>query len=265
LGCKGSNGATPSDLASNNDGGAVPMQDGSIDGSDPTVGPVKIVSFTSNVATISDSTSSSKTDTVTFFAIVTDTHGIDSLAGGTLQDDTGVTYSAFGTGASKGTYTATVNWQQIQQVRSIDFSPPNPGTRLFKAVFYDNGGSSATATRPITLNCGPSAEYGACGGFCSDFWSPGTCSACNLQCQNYGWRGGVLQNTSCNDFCKKSNQICVDQCSVAYGPGVSGSGARESLDGTTANWANWASYDCNGMGGMGTQINCCCGYPTSKP
>ena len=76
--------------------------------------------------------------------------GLDTIAGGMLQDDAGGTYAAFGAGAVKGTYTATVAWSAINVVRAID--EPLAGQRTFVAKFFDNDGHVASQVAPIEVS-----------------------------------------------------------------------------------------------------------------
>jgi len=146
---------------------------------------LKIVSLTTTASVVTGGKPSmAESAGVTFVAIVTDTRGLDSIAGGQLMDEAGHTYAAFGTGANKSTFTATVDFAAINAVSSIDFE----GERLdrtFVAKFFDNGGDEAKAAVKLALAC-RSAEFGllgACGGKCVDVERDGSnCGACNHAC-----------------------------------------------------------------------------------
>lgn len=130
-------------------------------------GQLKIVSMSSTVPSITSEkdVSPSAPHDVTFVAIVTDTNGLSAIAGGTLVDDTGKTYGAFGAGAEKGTYALALTWTQITTVSPLTFEPKGL-TRSFTARFFDNAGNTAEASVPLSFYCGSKHEYWACSGAC---------------------------------------------------------------------------------------------------
>lgn len=126
---------------------------------------------------------------VTFIAIVTDTAGLDAIAGGQLMDDTGATYAAFGAGANKGTFSATLDWVTMNQIRVAEFTAPG-GKRTFIAKFFDNLKNEATASVELNLACRRASgeSVGACGG---------ACSAVARERKNCGSCGNVCATSVC--------------------------------------------------------------------
>ncbi len=171
---------------------AVPEVDASSDTQAPELGSgespngvLKIVSLTSTSATVTGgSPTSTESESVTFVAIVTDSKGLDTIAGGQLVDDTGATYGAFGAGANKGTYAAAITFSQINQVRAIEFGTPGTGHRQLLAKFFDNEGNTATAGLDIALACRHGGELvGVCGGKCTSTSADGDhCGNCSAPC-----------------------------------------------------------------------------------
>lgn len=241
------------------DGGA----GGDTGSSSSTGGALQILMFTRNVAQITDALNS---DTVTFIAVVTDTAGLDTLAGGSLTDDTSATYGAFGTGgAQNGTYQVSLTWSQINQVRTIDFNPPG-ATRTFTATFFDNAGHRASASVSLMLTCGALSE--ACTGKCTDFTEQGTCGACmstpcsnEMGCASDGSGQCITGSfstcaskgtaTSCAEFCKNMGKRCSTACGVA---GEEHYDCQPGTDQTTV-------YACTSPFGVDTysSVQCCCG------
>ena len=199
-------------------------------------GALEIVSLTATTTRLTGGTPGpTETDSVTFVAIVTNKSGLDNIAGGQLLDDVGTTYGSFGTGSTKGTYTSTVTWKQINEGREIELSAPG-GQRTFVAKFFDNDGNVATAPLPIALQCRLDAAklVDVCNGICTDTSSSlgdhcGSCKACDkgmlcvsstcvpspftsefTQCVSVR---SVAAGTTCNDVCSKSK---AGSCRAAY-------------------------------------------------
>jgi Stigma-specific protein, Stig1 len=123
---------------------------------------------------------------VTFIAIVTDAAGLDAIAGGQLMDDSGATFAAFGAGANKGTYSATLDWATMNTIHAAEFDEKG-GTRTFVAKFFDNHKNEATAKVDIKLACRSATAakelLPACGGACSDITRDAkNCGACGNSC-----------------------------------------------------------------------------------
>lgn len=132
----------------------------------------RIIRFNTDVGDISEG------ETVTFSAVVTDPDGIDDLIGGTLDDPvTGRSYGSFSTAASEGAYSITLTWAQMHRLRDIDFTEDTD--RTFEAVFFDVGGSNASATTTVTLTCDGDA---ACDGTCTPLGTNADCGACGDTC-----------------------------------------------------------------------------------
>lgn len=146
---------------------------------------LQIVSLTATVSTLFAMSSTTDSDMTTFIAIVTDDSGLDAIAGGSLLDDQGSSYAAFGAAATKGTYTASVTWTDINRVRSIQFDVA-PGARTFVAKFFDNAGRVTTTKLPISFRCGSSSQASSvsvCGGECfSETSDPSHCGSCSTVC-----------------------------------------------------------------------------------
>jgi hypothetical protein len=146
---------------------------------DSASGALKIISFTSTTSKLTEG------ESIQFIAIVTDTAGLDAIAGGTLQDETGAVYGAFGAASQKGTYTVALTWDAISQVRSLGFASTSGHSRKFTAKFFDNGGATASSTLDIEFSCGSVGL--ACGGKCQSVTGVGPSSGtCDSYCTAMG-------------------------------------------------------------------------------
>lgn len=229
-------------------------------------GPLSIVSLTSTVAAITSNVNLAPgaADSVTFIAIVTDTAGLDAIAGGTLMDDGGATYGAFGAGSQKGTYSLTETWGQLNQVRALDFSPPGTA-RKFVAKFFDNSGTSVTASIPLQLHCGTAHDQSACTGVCVDLQvDPANCGSCGHACAaTQGCRGATCREASftacaedsgsstCEEVCKAQGKECAAACG-----GMAGlSGGSVDL---CINSANYSVSTCDVVLSSIFATKCCC-------
>jgi hypothetical protein len=222
--CSGANHAPPpADAAVTSDA------DGS--GVSPN-GVLDIVSLTTTVQTVTGGhPSATESSSVVFVAIVTDGNGLDTIAGGQLLDDQGTTYGSFSTGSTKGTYTSSLTWDQMNQGRAIDFTNDAPGQRKFVAKFFDNAGNVAAASLPIALQCRadppgvafPDMLVGACGGECTDTDSGDHCGSCSNVCPKgeLCTQGACApavtadQRTSCVKVSAvSSDTTCTDVCAA---------------------------------------------------
>ncbi|WP_394826634.1 hypothetical protein [Pendulispora albinea] len=192
-------------------------------------GALKIVSLTSDVQAITGLHDPRPTvsHAVTFVAIVTARDGLDTIAGGQIVDEVGKTYAAFGTGAQKGTYTASVEWAQINRISPITFRAPKAG-RKFIAQFFDNGGRKAEAPLDVSFFCGndrhPDA-WNACSGTCQHPIENRTSCGCDaVDCTK-----AHPANTVGNDYCW--NGAC--KFVMTYQAGVSSAPDR-CFEGSTA-------------------------------
>jgi len=181
-----------------------------------TGGSLAIVSFTATTATLTGgSPSSTETDSATLTAIVTDSYGLDTIAGGQLLDDAGLTLAAFTAGANKSTFTAAVSWTGINLVSPITFLTSS-GQRTFTAKFYDNQGNTATANLTLALMCrgltilGNSALLPACAGTCTDTTGYANCGACGSACLS----PGICQNAKCTTTAASTTKLCLYVASV---------------------------------------------------
>ena len=220
LGCGGSNGGggNPGTGGGGGAGGMSASDDMGAGGMSGDGGPgtgmsgngaLSIVSLTTTIGMVVKHPidSDRETDQTTFIAIVTDTKGLDTIAGGQLTDETGATYAAFGAGANKGTYTASVSWDIINNVRALAYDGTS-GQRQFIAKFFDNDGNVATASVPLSFECHPDPTtagasnvlLGVCKGECvlkdSDARYCGSCG------------------TSCNKASRCMNSQCIQDPGV---------------------------------------------------
>ncbi len=140
-GCSaGASSATPESAEAGalaEEAGAVAPADAGTDsstGQSPS-GELKIVSLSTTVSTVTGGNpTSTESAGVTFVAIVTDAHGLDSIAGGQLIDKDGRTYAAFGAGSNKGTFAATIDFAAMNTVRAIDFEGTKTDSHLHREV-----------------------------------------------------------------------------------------------------------------------------------
>jgi len=159
-----------------------------------------------------------------------DANGLDTISGGQLLDDTGATDGAFGTGAQKGTFTATLTWAQATQVKPLNFTSKT--TRIFTAKFFDNAGGTATATATLAFSCPGSEMSAACDGVCHDISQNdsryGSCTnACAQteacvkgQCRPAAFTDCQFTGEphTCNEFCASRNKQCARKCTNNTGP-----------------------------------------------
>jgi hypothetical protein len=238
------------------DGGTGPGGGGA-DASGGTPGGPQVLSFTSNVSTITPD------QPATFIAVVTDPTGLDAIAGGTLMDDQGSTYAALGAGTQKSTYEATLAWTDVQAVRSIDFAAP-AGHRTFVAKFFDQQGKTGTAKLDVTLGCTNPQGGGACGGVCADFTSANSCGMCTSACKavvgcvTCGWTNTCHSDLSvgtCNGYCASIGKACANRCKDGGQGLLAGAVVSPSPGGPCT-----SPRDCSSaLGkGPGTTYDCCC-------
>jgi hypothetical protein len=196
----------------------------SVDGGSTSMGGLRVSSVTSTAHTVTGGKPSpTETDSVQFVAIVTDTAGLDTIAGGELDDTAGHTYGAFEAGASKGTYSMTITYAQINQAAPVDL--PSGMTRELVAKFFDNAGNMATASIELELACRDAYGLeGACGGSCSDpMFDPANCGSCGNvcpageacvhgSCATVGSQcinsRSIAPNTDCDQVCAAASQTC---------------------------------------------------------
>jgi hypothetical protein len=162
----------------------------------------KILNLSSNVKALESG------DSLVLTAVVTDPDGIDDLIGGTASDSVNsATYGAFATSAQEGSYSITLPWAAIQQVRTID-TPSGGADRGFVATFFDVDGHQVSATITIHLQCKNNAALGVCKGVCVDLSkSVEHCGKCN---NKVTYTGG-----SCNSGqpgCPKPLGLCGTAC-----------------------------------------------------
>ena len=167
-GTSGTGGVSPMGGTSQGTGGNVPQ----------------IISLLSNVSTITEG------ESVTFTAIVTDADGISDVIGGTLTSEDGTAaYGAFATGDQEGSYELVLSWAQMHQVTPIEFDAPT--MRNLVASFFDQAGHSVTKALAVTLTCG---DIQACDGACVDkSTNVDNCGACGHWCA-----GSTRDNADCN-------------------------------------------------------------------
>jgi hypothetical protein len=195
---------------------------GSTSSTSATNGSLAIVNLTATSKTIvGGNPLPTESGSTTFVAIVTDTKGVDAIAGGQLADDQGNLYGAFGAGANKGTYTSTVSWAALTAIAAPSFAAA-PGSRNFVVRFFDNDGKSVEAPLSVGLACrdGNSNLVGACAGTCVDTQVDGAnCGQCGKRC---------MPSLACGA------STCAP---LAYTPGIGTECARvdEAVPGATCN------------------------------
>jgi hypothetical protein len=234
-------------------------------------GDLNIVSLTSTVAQITSAASiatgknGSAASSTTLVAIITDSSGLNTIAGGQVLDANGATYAAFGAGADKGTYSADVSWDAITQAAPINFGEGGSKITL-TAKFFDNAGNTATSTVDLSLYCSPQASGGACDGTCFDFGSDSSnCGKCGNACgTDLACIGGsckppqlstcesLTTATSCTQVCAALGVQCLATCGSEHNV----SGESYVTCGATTSRTYLDSCDSEGMAGEGLQ--CCC-------
>jgi hypothetical protein len=193
---------------SSSDGGT--ETSGSVGESEEEPGGPMFLSFGVNSTTVLEG------DMLVFAAVLTDPDGIDDIVGGTLLDPaSGATYGAFATSASEGAYQATLQWDDLQTVQSID-GPIAGVERLFRAEFFDTAGHVAAREVTVRLDC-PEETGGLCGGTCRNFVeNPETCGACDHVC--FLDQIGSVDDRACADsqcyalFSSNELLSCDDVC-----------------------------------------------------
>ncbi len=137
----------------------------------------QFLSFGTDVASLEPGQS------VSFVAVLTDTSGLSSLAGGTLQSPDGaIQYGAF-VAANQGSYQLDLSWAEINQTQPIDFS--GGGERQFTAVFFNQQGRSASRSVSLGLGCPAASAPDACGGVCTSLLDDrDNCGSCGNACSS---------------------------------------------------------------------------------
>jgi hypothetical protein len=152
---------------------------------------------------------------------ITDPQGFDDIGGGRVLDEAGDSYGVF-TG-SGGTYSATLTWQQINNVSPINFEQAQQ--RVFIAEFFDSDNNRTKQPFSLELHCdGQSACDGTCAetrctDACDTFnCEPGTCVASyRLNTEDHcGACGNVCtEGNTCIDgdcACGRETTRCGDAC-----------------------------------------------------
>jgi hypothetical protein len=234
---------------------------------------IAIVSLSSTATQLTSPASATPSDATSanIIAIVTDTSGLDAIAGGQLMGAGGLTYAAFGAASEKGTYTATIDWTTVNQTSALSFAPPGD-SRVFTAKFFDNAGNTTTANISIELFCNPTATTGACDGTCTDFTSNESCGGCTTTCDagaeciNQACQAVALADCStpsggaetCASVCASSGKSCTASCTDNGMTGLAGIyGMAVSAD--CADALSPISSCTDDIAQFGTvQFACCC-------
>lgn len=162
---------------------------------------------------------------VTFFASVTDPQGPSDIASAVLLDDMGNLYGPM-TSSGASTFSIVLSWYQIHDVSPIQFEPP-AGSRTFRAVFTDQAGHAASATKIVFFSCDGTT-----------FCNPGACASCDGACQRVDSDAAC---GSCANVCAFDEACTVDLACVH--------GTWTSLIDTTAPGApQYCAKACEGMG-----------------
>lgn len=175
-------------------------------------GALSILKLTATTLTLTDNPLNTETSQTQFVAIVTDTAGLDTIAGGTLEDDTGTVYGAFSAGANKGTYVASVSYSDANALKAINF-PMGGGSRTFVARFFDNAKNEVTAQLGLSLKCRlrdfanrPIVFGAACDGTCHDLTTEDyNCGSCGNSCRALNAPG---ESYVCSTGLCKINEVC---------------------------------------------------------
>ena len=167
-----------------------------------------IVQFSSNRTTLTED------GTLVLSAIVTDPQGVDDVIGGTLESPTGALYASFATSASEGSYGASLNWNSIHQVDTIEFRVSKE--IVLVAKFFDQAANATSRTLTIRLECSD-AEMSACDASCIDLQnSLDHCGACQRGCSEDGSCTDGECRCSSDETCLAGticrNEICVPGC-----------------------------------------------------
>ena len=245
---------------------------GPASGSSPN-GALTIVSLTATVKSITSPASATAAggaaaSSTTLVAIITDSSGLDSIAGGQVIDETGATYAPFGAGANKGTYSASVTWDLANQANPLNFKAGGLKHTL-SAKFFDNAGNVATAPLELSFYCSPTVSAGACDGTCADFLvDDKNCGACGVACRadqrcNRGLGCAVTDFsvcttgvTSCGAYCASVGQTCATNCYFAIDYDVAGVIAGDC---ETANiYSGEAVNLCTDLFAADDKASCCC-------
>jgi len=135
-------------------------------------GPM-FLTFSANVATLTQD------ESVAFTAILTDPDGVTDIVGGSLRSaDESIEFGPFAADGQPGSYSFSLSWAQLHQAQPIEFESESP--RVFRAVFFDQGGHKATGDVAIDLVCAAGA---ACDGACTDLTLDGlNCGTCGHSC-----------------------------------------------------------------------------------
>ncbi len=120
--------------------------------------PISISSFSSTRTELAVGRSQATTFTeVSLIAVLANENGLDAIAGGTLVDESGVTYGAF---AQKdglpGTFTFNLTWEAVNAARPLTFI--DSASRSFTARFFDKDGHKAAASVSIAFRCDAFAD-----------------------------------------------------------------------------------------------------------
>lgn len=183
-------------------GSSVDPPDGSSGSTDSSSGQspngaLKILSAAATLKTLTLNPLATESITTEVSAIVTNTQGLESIAGGRIQDELGNTYASFGTGATKGTFVAQLSWDGINKIRSLDYDTAG-GVRNFTVTFFDNAANEASASLVINFRCNT-----------KNYW--------NLSASGFIQKGACVDVRSENANCGKLGTVCADNMTCCDG------------------------------------------------
>jgi hypothetical protein len=180
-------------------------------------GPI-ILSLSTNVTAL---TPNSLSGPLVITAVVTHPLGIAQVIGGTLSDPPmGGTYGAFQVSTVAGSYSLSLSWNQIEQVREI-IGPAGGVDRVFRAQFFDQTGHSTSQDITVKLWCGSSSTDALCRGQCENLSNNALfCGSCDNNCGALGSQtcmmgkcvdAGLSSTTrqSCDSLCAASGMTCT--------------------------------------------------------
>jgi hypothetical protein len=184
-------------------------------------GPI-FLSFGTNVTMLLQN---APQNSVVFVAVVTHPLGVADLVGGHLTDSTGaIQYGAF-VASQQGSYSLTLDWDQIYQATHFQFTGQ---TQVgFVAEFFDTQGRKATRSTTLTLSC-PGASWGTCGESCTDLQNDRlNCGSCGTSCTFVSFSdtcaAGLCQDArikdpslsqSCQAVCAAHGGTCSSGCNI---------------------------------------------------
>lgn len=186
---------------------------------DPIYRGPSILRFTTSVSELTAGQS------VRFSASVWDPDGAADFVEGTLEDNSGHVFGAFGSNPNNTSFSYFLSWDDMNLATPIDFTTDEQ--RKFLARFHDMAGNEVSQLAQLRLHCDGDA---ACGGDCVDLSADEAhCGQCNHACANgsectggaclarQSWTPATLG--SCQDTCTSAypGSTCAPRCELGVG------------------------------------------------